>query len=126
MDETTREATLRPGPFCAQLLASMDASEGRRKRRKRNTTPDAFGMEIERDLLARAAADDPDPDAFEAWLMQSCLAAGPLAGATRATAMRIMDQWRVALASDGFRAWLESGAPSDDVAVGPDMGLDRR
>ena len=126
MNEMTSETALRPGAFCAQLLASLDASEGRRKRRKRDTTPDALGMEIERDLLARAAQDDPDPDAFEAWLLDACLAAGPLAGATRATAMRIMDQWRVALASDGFRAWLEEGAPSDDVAVGPDLGLDPR
>jgi hypothetical protein len=126
MDETTTRANLRPGPFCRQLLAAMDASEGRRKRRKRDTTPDALGMEIERDLLARATEDDPDPDAFEAWLLQQCLTAGPLAGATRATGMRIMDQWRMALAADGFRAWLDQGAPSDDVAPGLDMGLDPR
>jgi hypothetical protein len=126
MNETSIQTDLRPGRFCRQLLAAMDASEGRRKRRKRDTTPDAFGMEIERDLLARAAEDDPDPDEFEAWLLRQCLAAGPLAGAMRATGMRIVDQWRMALAADGFRAWLDQGAPSDDVASGPDMGPNPR
>jgi hypothetical protein len=42
---------LRPAEFCRQLLATLDVSEGRRKRRKRDTTPDAIGLAIKRDLL---------------------------------------------------------------------------
>ena len=117
---------LRPGRICAQLFGALDASEGRRKRRKRNTTPDALGMEIKRDLLAAAAAADPDPDDFEGWLLEQCLVAGPLAGATRAMALAVLDEWRAALAIGSFRAWLEAGAPSDDLRPGPDLGLDPR
>ncbi len=112
---TTSPATLRPARICGQLLAAMEGSEGRRKKRKRNTTPDAIGMGIKRDLLSRATVDDPEPDDFEAWLLHQCLTAGPLTGATRAMAMDILDEWRLALASEEFRAWLDQGAPSDDT-----------
>lgn len=117
---------LRPGRVCHQLLAALEGAQGRRKRRKRNTTPDALGMEIKRDLLERAAAEDPDADDFEGWLLEQCLAAGPLAGATRAMALDVMDEWRLALAAPGFRDWLEEGAPSDDARAGTDGGLDPR
>jgi hypothetical protein len=116
----------RPGDFCRRLLAAMDASEGRRKRRKRDTTPDAIGMEIKRDLLARAAAADPAPEEFEDWLLAQTLTAGSIVGATRAMALEIMDEWRFALASDAFRQWLAAGAPSDDTRPGSDQGLDPR
>ncbi|MGH2532263.1 MAG: hypothetical protein ACRDJW_08125 [Thermomicrobiales bacterium] len=124
--DTAATARPRPGPICRQLLAAMEGSEGRRKRRKRNTTPDAIGMEIKRALLARATEDDPEPDDFEAWLLEQCLAAGPLAGATRAMAMEVRDEWRTAVASTDFRAWLAEGAPSEDVRPGSDLGLDPR
>ena len=107
-------AVLRPAVVCQQLLQATDASEGRRKRRKRNTTPDALGMEVKRELLEAAVADDPDPDEFEAWLFARVQASGTLAGATRAMAMQIWDEWHFALVSGGFREWLAAGAPSDD------------
>ena len=116
----------RPGAVCRHLLAAMDASEGRRKRRKRDTRPDAIGLGIKRDLLARAASDDPSPEDFEGWLLEQCLAAGSLAGATRAMALEVLDEWRLAVASGSFRAWLAVGAPSDDVRPGADLGLDPR
>jgi len=59
---------LRPAVVCAALLEALDASEGRRRRRKRDTTPDAIGMSLKRQLLAQSIEADPDPDAFEAWL----------------------------------------------------------
>jgi hypothetical protein len=117
---------LRPGAICAQLVAATDAAEGRRKRRKRNTTPDTIGLAIKLDLLERAAEADPDPEAFEGWLLDQCLAAGPLAGATRAMAMDILSEWQVAETFGSFRAWLVAGAPSDDTRPGPDQGLDPR
>jgi hypothetical protein len=112
--------------ICAQLLQAMDATEGRRKRRKRNTTPDALGMAIKRGLLEAAAAADPEPDDFEAWLFAQVQAAGGLAGATRAMALEVRDDWQFAVASGGFREWLAAGAPSDDTRPGADMGLDPR
>ena len=108
----------RPAVVCQQLLQASDASEGRRKRRKRNTTPDSLGMEVKRALLAAVVAEDPDPDVFEAWLFARVQASGALAGATRAMALQIWDEWQFALASGGFRAWLAAGAPSDDAAEG--------
>ena len=45
---------LRPADFCREMLATIDASEGRRRRRKRNTTPDAIGLELKRTLLEAA------------------------------------------------------------------------
>ena len=55
---------LRPAAFCGALLSALDASDGRRRRRKRDTTPDAIGMSLKRSLLDEAIAADPDPDGF--------------------------------------------------------------
>ena len=119
-------AALRPALVCRQLLQAIDSSEGRRKRRKRNTTPDALGMEVKRDLLEAAVTDDPDPDDFEAWLFARVQTSGAQMGATRAMAVQIWDEWQFALASGRFREWLAAGAPSDDSRPGTDMGLDPR
>ena len=116
----------RPAAICQQLLQAMDAAEGRRKRRKRDTTPDALGMEIKRGLLEAAIADDPAPEDFEAWLFQRVQAAGGLSGATRAMALQVRDEWQFVLFSGEFRQWLAAGAPSDDTRPGADQGLDPR
>jgi hypothetical protein len=105
----------RPAQICRELLATLEAAEGRRKRRKRDTTPDAIGLGIKRDLLERAVADDPDPSVFELWLIQQCDGAGPNSeGAVRAMALSIFEEWRLAAADGAFTAWLTQGAPSDD------------
>lgn len=103
----------RPARICQQLLQAMDASEGRRKRRKRNTAPDALGMEVKRALLEAAIADDPDPDQFDAWCFTQVQGAA-FSGAARAMAMQIREEWEFAIASDRFREWLSAGAPSED------------
>jgi hypothetical protein len=105
---------LRPAEFCRELLASLEASEGRRKRRKRDTTPDAIGLAIKRALLEAAVSDDPEPEEFEGWLYERCLAAGDGSGGVRAMAMSIWDEWRLATITDSYREWLARGAPSDD------------
>lgn len=105
----------RPGEVCRELLAALEASEGRRKRRRRNTTPDAIGLAIKRGLLERAVAADPEPDAFEAWLLEECRAAGEAEGGVRAMALSIFDEWRLAHDAESFRSWLAQGAPSDDA-----------
>lgn len=111
-------AGLRPADFCRQLLAALDASEGRQKRRKRDTTPDAIGLAIKRDLLERAVREGPAAESFEQWLLRQCLAAGTAGGALRAIALDVFEEWRLAAASAVFGRWLAEGAPSDD-ATGP-------
>ena len=105
----------RPAQICRELLNALEASEGRRKRRKRDTTPDAIGLEVKRDLLVRAVGADPDPAEFEAWLLEQCQAAGGFEGGVRAMALSIFEEWRLAHDADSFRDWLAQGAPSDDA-----------
>jgi hypothetical protein len=102
---------------CASLLAALEASEGRSRRRKRDQTPDRIGLAIKRDLLAEAVRDDPEASAFEGWLLERCLAAegGASVGAVRAIALEVLHEWRLALGSRSFEEWLASGAPSDDA-----------
>ena len=108
----------RPATLCRGLLAALDASDGRRRRRKRDTTPDAIGLAIKRALLEGAVDDDPDPDEFEGWLLARCLEAAGAAspGATRMMALEILTDWRLAQAAPDFDGWLASGAPSADAS----------
>src|SRR5687767_6109270 len=108
--------TLRPAEVCRQLLAALDASEGRRKRRKRDTTPDAIGMAIKCDLLTQTVEEDPSPEGFESWLLQKCLAAGFASGPVLAMALDVLREWRLAQTSPAFHTWLSQGAPSDDTS----------
>jgi hypothetical protein len=110
-------AVPRPADLCRELLAALDASEGRRRRRKRDTTPDAIGLGIKRALLERAIADDPSSDVFEGWLLERCLegATTVSVGAVRAMALEILAEWRLVAADPAFRAWLGWGAPSQDA-----------
>lgn len=106
----------RPGAVSRQLLAALDAAEGRRRRRKRDTAPDVIGLAIKRTLLEEAAAADPDPEAFEGWLVARC-DREPGSGAWRAMAREVLDEWRLAAEWGDFEAWLGRGAPSEDAAV---------
>ena len=107
---------------CRELLAALEASEGRRRRRKRDTTPDAIGLGIKRALLEGAVAEDPEAADFERWLLERCLAAGGETGAMRAMALEVLAEWRLASSLPAFGEWLDHGAPSDDVNVGgPDV-----
>jgi hypothetical protein len=117
---TIEHQTLRPSDFSRLLLRALDASEGRRKRRKRDTTPDSIGMGIKRDLLEQAIVDDPEPDDFEGWLLQQALAA-PASGPVRALAAEIHAEFRLAAVDPDFDAWLTAGAPSADAEVTCDV-----
>lgn len=94
----------------------MDASEGRRRKRKRDTTPDRAGLEIKRRLLEQAVQDDPEPAAFEGWLLEKGRAPEDTesSGALLAMARAIHEEWELARTSPGFREWLNAGSPSDD------------
>ena len=116
----TATESLRPADVCKALLAALEASEGRRQKRKRDQTPDTIGLSIKRSLLERVVQDDPDADGFEEWLLQypnSC-DTPQWSGAVFAMARGVLEEWRLAHSLDGFRAWLEQGAPSDDTSDG--------
>lgn len=108
---------LRPSHVCKALLAALEAADGRRRKRKRDQTPDTIGLSIKRSLLERVVQDDPNPEAFEAWLLdypQKC-ATLESSGAVSAMARSVLEEWRLAHSSNDFRVWLEQGAPSDDA-----------
>jgi hypothetical protein len=113
-------STFRPADVCRALLAALEASEGRQRKRKRDQTPDAFGLEVKRALLQRAIDDDPQPEAFEEWLLNYPLIckAPELAGPSLAMARTVFEEWRLAHELGAFRLWLEQGAPSDDAFGG--------
>jgi hypothetical protein len=104
----------RPRELCRALLGALEASEGRRRSRKRDQTPDAIGLAAKRALLERVVLEDPDPQAFEEWLLRYVERQdGP--GAALAMARSVLDEWREAHALRDFAAWLAAGAPSEDA-----------
>jgi hypothetical protein len=116
---------MRPAALCQALLAALEASEGRRRKRKRDQRPDAFGLAVKRELLQRAVEQDPPPEAFEAWLLNypSTCAARELAGPALAMARAVFEEWRLAHAMGQFRTWLQDGAPSDDANDGTERRM---
>lgn len=107
-----------PAELCRGLLGALDASEGRRKRRARDTTADSIGLAIQRDLLEQIVREEPMPDEFEAWLLTRCEAEGAGDGGVRAMALSIWDQWQLAQRAPDVRAWILAGAQSDDREPG--------
>ena len=107
----------RPADVCRALLAALDASDGRRRSRKRDQTPDAFGLSVKRELLQRIVDADPEAEAFEAWLIEYPRTCGAveLAGPAQAMARAVYEDWVLAQTSDEFRRWLRAGAPSADA-----------
>jgi hypothetical protein len=103
-----------PAGVASRLLSALQASEGRRRRRKRDTTADTIGFAMKRALLEQVAADAPSAEDFEEWLLQRCEERGG-GGDIRAVALEILDEWRLAQTSPELLEWLERGAPSDDA-----------
>jgi hypothetical protein len=117
--EKMSHSTLRPAQVCGALLAALEAAEGRRRSRKRDQTPDGIGLTIKRELLHRAVQENPNPEAFEEWLLHTALACAPQSsGAVTAMARAIYDEWKLAHSMNEFKIWLDSGAPSDDAEEG--------
>jgi hypothetical protein len=72
-------------------------------------------MAIKRAILEATVRHDPDPDAYEGWLLERCLTPDGPSGPMRAMALDVLSDWRLAQTSVVFRSWLEQGAPSDDA-----------
>jgi hypothetical protein len=106
---------IRPAQVCSQLLAALEASEGRRRRRKRNTTPDAIGLDLKRTILEETVRQDPEPEIYEQWLANCSFALEAPSGPFIAMARDVLAEWYLALQSPDFRNWLEQGARSDDA-----------
>jgi len=111
---------IRPAQVCQALLAALEAAEGQRRKRKRDQTPDAIGLTVKRELLERAVAADPEPEAFEAWLLNysQISVSTELAGPAAAMARSVFDEWQLAHSLKEFNFWLNQGAPSADVSEG--------
>jgi len=63
--------------------------------------------------------ENPNPEAFEEWLLHCALACAPQSsGAVSAMARAIFDEWSLAHSMNEFKIWLDSGAPSDDANEG--------
>jgi hypothetical protein len=107
----------RPSEVCRALLAALEASDGRRRKRKRDQTADAFGLAVKRDLLQRVVDEDPPPHAFEEWLFNypTTCERPELAGPALAMARAVFEEWRLTYTLRDFKLWLERGAPSDDA-----------
>ncbi|MGQ0765627.1 MAG: type III secretion fhipep protein [Gemmatimonadota bacterium] len=117
---------IEPADFCCRLLATIDVADGTRRRRKRDTTPDAIGLELKRALLEKAVLERPTREDFERWLWSRASfsadgrsAADGIAyrGAVTAMAASILSEWRLCGESVEFREWLMAGAPSADASV---------
>jgi len=117
--------TVTPVEVCSGLLSALDASEGRRRRRSRNTTADSIGLAIQRGLLEDAVRERPSAADFERWLQERCVAQGESDGAHRAMALLIWHEWKLASQAEDVSAWLTSGARSDD-REGPSESVSER
>ena len=103
-----------PVELCSGLLSALEASEGRRRRRSRNTTADSIGLAIQRELLEDVVREEPSAGDFERWLQDRCTAQGEGDGAHRAMALVIWHEWKLASQVEDLGEWLTSGARSDD------------
>lgn len=121
---TVASERLRPGAFCQLLLRALEAAESQTRRRKRDQSPDRIGLGAKRQLLEQAVAADPEPEAFEGWLMEQ-IVRSPHAGAVRAMCEQIFLEYAMVMRQPDVAAWLEAGAPSDDAEPRARRGGDR-
>lgn len=117
-----RAAPVRPAAFSRALLQALEAVAERRKRRRRDQTPDSIGLELKRQVLERAIEADPEPEAFEAWLLELALAT-PGSGGMRAICQEIYQEYQLACHDPSFSEWLAAGAPSDNAFPEPRLDL---
>ena len=110
-DPGARAATsLRPAEFARLALASVGASEGRRRRRQRDTLADSLGLDLKLALLQAVAAADPDSEEFERFLLEYALTADGPSGPIRGVCSDVWLEWESASIAPSFVEWLRGGA----------------
>jgi hypothetical protein len=97
------DETLRPRDLALLLLASGDLLP---RQRARDQQADVAGLELKRRLLDRLAAIDPEPAMLEPTLLAIVNAFGQPMGPTRALALSIVEEWRIACATPEWMAHL--------------------
>jgi hypothetical protein len=106
---------LRPRDLALLLLASGDL---RPRKRARDQSADLAGLEMKRRILDRLAALDPEPLELEASLLRIIDEMGPPTGPTRAVALTVRDEWRMACASPEWVMQLIAEATSESEGSG--------
>jgi len=96
----------RPREFC-RLLKAVDCRPPRQ--RARDQQADLVGAALKARLLDHVMAADPEPEGFEATLLEAARAGGDPTGAARGVASDILLEWEEAR-TPGFIAWLERAA----------------
>jgi hypothetical protein len=89
------------------LLGSGDLAP---RRRARDQQADRVGIDLKRRVLEALLALDPEPEDMEAALMLVVDELGPPPGPSRAMALLVLDEWRVAAATPEWVAHLLSEA----------------
>ena len=88
-----------PRAFALLLLGSGEAAP---RQRARDQQADDAGLDLKRRLLAEVVARDPAPADFEAELLAVVDDFGPPTGPTRAVALGVLEEWRLAATSPGW------------------------
>jgi hypothetical protein len=109
---------LRPRDFAVLLLSSNDL---RPRQRARDQQADQAGLVLKRRVLNALVARDPEPEDLEAALVAIVEELGPPSGPTRAIALALAEEWRVANATPEWLAQLVG-----EAVQGSETGSDRR
>ncbi len=97
------EPPLRPRDLALLLLASGDLLP---RQRARDQQADLAGLDLKRRLLDRMAALDPEPADLEGTLIRIVEELGPPTGPSRAIALSILEEWRMACTTPQWVAHL--------------------
>src|SRR5262245_40369084 len=96
-------AALRPKDLALLLLASGDLLP---RQRARDQQSDMAGNALKARLLNELVGLDPEPEQLVTVLEQLVATFGPPTGPTRAVAVGVLEEWRVACESPEFVTWL--------------------
>ena len=108
MNESDAEAVRRRPRELAVLLLAMGTDPPRA--RARDQQADRAGADLQRRILDRIAAIDPEPDDFAAALTSIVTEFGNPSGPSRAICSQLLEEWTQTLHAEGAWGWLISEA----------------
>lgn len=94
---------LRPREFAVLLLGSGDVLP---RQRARDQQADRAGLELMQRVLEGIVVADPEPEEMEAALLSIVEEVGPPLGPTRSIALTILEDWRTAVLTPDWVAYL--------------------